>query len=466
MTDEHGHILIVDDNAMNRLKLAHSLEQEGHTATLAKNGEEALQLLHAQPFDVVLLDILMPVMDGYQVLEQIKGGVMRDIPVIVISALDEMESIVRCIEMGAEDYLPKSFDPVLLRARLRASLQKKKLRDLERAYLQQEVMLRQSEKLATIGKLSAGMAHELNNPAAAAVRGTKEMRTALSELQESYLRLCAAGLTGTQNERLAALYTATLTRAVTPLTLDPLSRSDREADLQDWLDAQGVSDSWKFASALVNLGLSPDSLEAVAANFPAELLQSVITWLYSSFTLISVLEEIGRGVGHISKVVMALTSYTFMDQAPVQLVDIHEGLENTLVMMESKLKPGVTVLRDFASRLPRIQAYGAELNQVWTSIIDNAVDAVHGAGTIRLQTSFDSQWLIVTIEDDGPGIPADIQSKVFDPFYTTKPPGQGTGMGLNICYNVVVEKHRGQIAVESQPGRTCFVVRLPLSTAS
>ncbi len=172
MTEERGRILVVDDNRINRLKLSLSLEQQGHSVRLAENGQQTLDLLKAEPFDVVLLDIVMPDMDGYQVLQQIKDDPqLRDIPVIVISTVGQTDGAVRCIEIGAEDYLPKSFDPVLLRARLTSSLQKKKLRDLEKAYLQQEVTLRQSEKLATLGKLSAGMAHELNNPAAAAQRG-------------------------------------------------------------------------------------------------------------------------------------------------------------------------------------------------------------------------------------------------------------------------------------------------------
>ena len=181
MADQSGHILVVDDNRMNRLKLSMSLEQQGHRVALAEDGQQALDAADREPFDVVLLDIIMPEMDGYQVLERIKSDPeLRDIPVIVISAVDEIDSAVRCIEMGAEDYLPKSFNPVLLRARLNSSLQKKKLRDLEKMYLQQEVMLRQSEKLATLGKLSAGMAHELNNPAAAAQRGAAQLQAAFS----------------------------------------------------------------------------------------------------------------------------------------------------------------------------------------------------------------------------------------------------------------------------------------------
>ena len=194
MSGEHGRILVVDDNRMNRLKLSLSLEQQGHTVVVAEDGQQALDAIKSQPPDVVLLDIVMPEMDGFQVLERVKADPdMRDIPVIVISALDEMDSAVRCIEIGAEDYLPKPFNPVLLRARLNASLQKKRLRDLEKAYLQQEVMLRQSEKLATLGKLSAGMAHELNNPAAAAKRAAVQLQTTFSRMQQTHMNLCRAG---------------------------------------------------------------------------------------------------------------------------------------------------------------------------------------------------------------------------------------------------------------------------------
>jgi adenylate cyclase len=187
MVANQGKILIVDDNRMNRMKLSHSVEQQGYIVRLAENGQEALGLLRDEEFDVVLLDIIMPEMDGYQVLERIKGDPdLRDIPVIVISALDEIDSAVRCIEIGAEDYLPKPFNPVLLRARLNASLEKKKLRDLEKAYLQQEMMLRQNEKLATLGKLSAGMAHEMNNPAAATQRGAMHLKEAFRKFIVSW----------------------------------------------------------------------------------------------------------------------------------------------------------------------------------------------------------------------------------------------------------------------------------------
>ena len=239
-----GRILVVDDNRMNRLKLSRSLEGQGYAVGLAEDGQQALDVLANQSFDVVLLDIIMPEMDGYQVLERIKASPdLRDIPVIVISALDEIDSAVRCIEIGAEDYLPKPFNPVLLRARLNASLQKKKLRDLEKAYLQQEVTLRQSEKLATLGKLSAGMAHELNNPAAAAQRGAAQIQAAFYNLQATYLKLGEMGLNSAQLGTLLDLDRQAKQRALQPEDIDPLTRSDREYELETWLEERGVANA-------------------------------------------------------------------------------------------------------------------------------------------------------------------------------------------------------------------------------
>ena len=463
MTEVDGQILVVDDNRMNRIKLSRSLEVQGHTVSLAEDGQGALDMLAAQAFDVVLLDLIMPGMDGYQVLERMKADhQLRDIPVIVISALDEMDSVVRCVEMGAEDYLPKPFNPVLLQARLNASLQKKKLRDLEKAYLQQEVMLRQSEKLATLGKLSAGMAHELNNPAAAAQRGAAQLKTAISHLQQTHLQLGSLDLTEGQLASLLALDERAQERARQPVDIDSLARSDRESELETWLDEQGVEDAWDIAPALVNLGYQRKELTTLVADYTPSQFPAVVNWLNDTYTIYSLLEEVGQGTGRITELVRALKGYTYLDQAPIQTVDIHEGLDSTLVILRSKLRSGISVHREYADDMPQIQAFGSELNQVWTNIIDNAIDALNGDGVITLRTRYDERWAIVEIEDNGPGIPESIQPTLFDPFSTTKPPGQGTGLGLNISHNIVVRKHQGRIDVSSQPGRTLFEVRIPI----
>jgi signal transduction histidine kinase len=461
--EESGHVLVVDDYPMNRMKLARILEDQGHSSTMAENGQQALEMMQAQPFDVVLLDILMPDMDGYEVLRRIKDEPkLRDIPVIVISAVDDVDSVVKCIEMGAEDYLPKPFNPTLLRARLRMSLQRKKLRDLEKSYLQQEVMLRQTEKLATLGRLSAGMAHELNNPAAAAQRGAGQLRAAVERLQRADRALGEHDLSGSQREELLELDRLARERAAHPAALDSLARNDRESELEAWLAGQGVRDGWELAPALASMELDEARLSAVAASFPREQVPAVMAWLGESFTVYSLIEEVGESTGRIAGLVNALKMYSYMDQAPVQQVDVHEGLDSTVTMMAGRLRPGISVRREYDRGLPRIEAYGSQLNQVWTNIVDNAVDAMEGRGELVLRTRQDGEWVVVEIEDSGPGIPEEVRPKLFDPFFTTKPPGRGTGLGLNISHNIVVGKHGGEISAESRPGRTVFRVRLPL----
>jgi len=463
-SETNSRVLIVDDYPMNRLKLSRVLEQQGHSVAQAENGQQALDMLHAEAFDVVLLDIVMPQMDGHQVLAQMKNDKqLRDIPVIVISAVDEVDSAVRCIEMGAEDYIPKPFNLVFLRARLNASLRRKKLRDLEQVYLQQEIMLRQSEKLATLGKLSAGMAHELNNPAAAARRGADQLREVFVRLQNSHLRLGEMGLTAVQWQTLTALLHTLQQPDKPPVTLAPVVRSDRESEVEAWLDDHEIAEGWELAPALVEIGYTPESLDTLAADFAGEQLETAVACLTHAHTIYNLLQEISEGAGRISEIVRALKMYTYLDQAPVQDVDVHEGLDNTLVMLRSKLKKGITVHRDYCANLPRIEAYGSELNQVWTNIIDNAIAAMNGQGEITLRTHHDGRWITVEIEDTGPGIPEAIQSRIFDPFFTTKPPGEGTGLGLNISHNIVVQKHKGTLTAVSEPGKTCFQTRLPLT---
>jgi len=467
MAEEHGRILVVDDNRVNRLKLSMNLEQQGHIVSMAEDGRQALDRLAQEQFDVVLLDIMMPVMDGYQVLEQMKSDpALRDIPVIVISALDEIDSAVRSIEIGAEDYLPKSFDPVLLRARLNSSLQKKKLRDLEKKYLQQEVMLRQSEKLATLGRLSAGMAHELNNPAAAARRGAGQLEAAIAQLQKAQARLSDADLKPVQRQSLLALDLVAQERARKPAYLDSITRSDRESEVEAWLAGRGIPQAWEVAAPLVNLGYDPSQLTALVDGFSVPQFAAAIEWLNITSTVYALLEEIGQGTARISDLVKALKAYTYMDQGPIQTVDLHDSLDNTLIILHSKLGAGIAVHREYASDLPHIEAYGSELNQVWTNLIDNAIDAMDGKGQITLRTRHDGQWVCVDVEDNGPGIPEDIRAHIFEPFFTTKPPGKGTGLGLSICHNIVVQKHHGRIDVISGPGKTRFEVQLPLRLAA
>lgn len=463
MTEIHGHLLVVDDNRTSRLKLALGLKEQGHQVDLAEEGQQALAMVRAGAYDVVLLDLIMPGMDGFQVLEQMKGDpALRDIPVIIISAVDELDSVVRCIEIGAEDYLPKNFDPVLLRARLNASLQKKSLRDLEKKFLQQEATLHQNEKLATLGRLSAGMAHELNNPAAAVQRGAAQLQQVFTGWQQSQLQLSELALTPAQTATLLTLDGLAQAYLLNPVYLDTLARSDHEAELETWLEQHALEQAWEAAPVLVNLGLAPATLTPHLAAFTPAQARAVLNWLVNSGTVYSLAKEVGEGARRISELVKALKSYTYLDQGPIQTVDVHDGLENTLIILRSKLMAAnLRIERQYAADLPPIEAHGSELNQVWTNLIDNAIDALNGQGTLTLRTRAEPAGVVVEVEDSGPGIPAEVRAKIFDPFFTTKPLGQGTGLGLSISYNIVTQKHQGEITLISEPGQTRFVVRLP-----
>ncbi len=318
------------------------------------------------------------------------------------------------------------------------------------------------EKMASLGKLSAGMAHELNNPASAAQRGAAQLQRAFSQLQGIQLRLSEQKLEESQVGKLLELYRVARERARKPAELKALTRSDRETSLGGWLTQQGIDIGGELVPALVSLGYSQGGLEALAESFPGQQFPLVIDWLSCTYSIFSLVGEIGLGTSRIVELVKALKTYTYMDQAPIQSVDVREGLDNTLIILHNKLKRGVTVVREYAEDLPVIQAYAGELNQVWTNIIDNAIDAMNGEGTLIIRTRTDGLWVVVEIEDDGPGIPNEIQSKIFDPFFTTKGPGEGTGLGLNISSNLIVQKHHGQISVTSKPGSTCFAVRLPI----
>jgi signal transduction histidine kinase/predicted CoA-binding protein len=325
-----------------------------------------------------------------------------------------------------------------------------------------ELVLRQSEKMAQLGTLTAGIAHELNNPASAARRGSDHLSSAIEQFQQTYQKFHELGFSKEQWEKTAELQEYAHIRATQPVDLDSLGRSDREEEIEIWLDERDIENSWEHAPILVSLGYQTSNLEELEKTFPGPQLVVALQWLCTLFNILSLLEEINQGTTRIGEIVKSLKSYVYLDQAPVQLVDIHEGLDNTLVMLRSKLKTGIKLERHYADDLPKIQGYGSELNQVWTNIIDNAVDAMEGQGTIRISTKQKEDWIFVEIEDSGPGIPEDIQQKLFSPFFTTKPMGKGTGLGLNISFNII-QKHKGEIKVFSRPGRTTFSVRLAIN---
>jgi signal transduction histidine kinase len=340
--------------------------------------------------------------------------------------------------------------------------EQKKLRELEQAYVQQEVMLRQSERLATLGRLSAGMAHELNNPTAAARQAAGQLITSIAELERARFALGESGLSDKQKGLIAKLEDEAERRAKQPSTLDPLARSDLEQEVEEWLEQNGVEDAWDHAPMMVAMGLCAAELADLTKSFDAAVTPIVIEYFGNKFTAYTLLEEIGHGTTRIAEIVKALKGYSYMDQAPIQAVDVREGLNDTLVMLSGKLKKGIKVDTDFAEDLPAIQGYGSELNQVWTNLIDNAVGAMNGEGRLDLRAYREGDRVAVEVADNGSGIPIEAQDKIFDPFFTTKAPGEGTGLGLNISHGIIVEKHGGKISVESKPGATRFTVKLPI----
>ncbi len=326
---------------------------------------------------------------------------------------------------------------------------------------QNDSLLRERDKMAGLGTLAAGLAHELNNPAAAARRSAAQLQGTLADWLRFTGQLSRLALDDRQAAQVDALRDEMARRATTLVDLDPIARSDRESDAQAWLEDRGVDLAWEIAPTLVSFGWGAAALDELAGSFTNDQLPIVAQWLAAGCTAYALLDEVARSAERISEIVKAVKSYAYLDQAPIQDVDVHEGLDNTLVILRHKLKQGVHVTRDYSADLPRIEAYASELNQVWTNIIDNAIDALKGQGELRLRTYAKNGSVVVEITDNGPGIPPHIQSRIFEPFFTTKPPGVGTGLGLHIVYNIV-QKHLGLIRVTSQPGATCFQVTLPV----
>jgi signal transduction histidine kinase len=325
-----------------------------------------------------------------------------------------------------------------------------------------ESMLVQNEKMAALGTLAAGLAHELNNPAAAIGRSAAQLRDALSDWQRLATEL---GALSDQTEAINALHETSLERAAAPVAFDPLSLSDLEADLEEWLEDRGVEPAWEFAPALVSSGWDRDELARAIERFSADQQTVVLRWLAAGSSVYGLLGEVGTSAEAISEIVKAVKTYSYLDQAPIQELDVRESLETTLIILRPKIKAGISIKREYADDVPRIEAYGSELNQAWTNIIDNALDAVRDGGELVLRTYTRDGDAVVEVIDNGPGIPPEVQHRIFEPFFTTKGPGVGTGLGLHIAYNIIVHKHHGEIQVSSTPGETRFQVVLPVRLA-
>ncbi|HZD11801.1 MAG TPA: CoA-binding protein [Candidatus Binatia bacterium] len=332
-----------------------------------------------------------------------------------------------------------------------------------------EAMLRESDKMAQLGTLSAGVAHELNNPAAAVQRGAGQLQEANARLAQAREKVMSLRLTPKQQARISDLLQETRSSPPQKPDLGALERSDHEYEMETWLEEKQVPDAWEFTSALVDLGFDVQKLDALHAELQSEsgdgngATGPALALVAAQYSVERLLAEVAHGAARIAEIVKALKAYSYLDQAPVQEVDVREGLENTLIILRDKLK-GIEIERQFDPKLPSIQAYGSELNQVFTNILDNAAYALKDQGDARIaiRARQEDDVLLVEIEDNGPGIPPDIVNRVFDAFYTTKAPGEGTGLGLNISYNIVVHRHRGDLSVHSEPGSTCFTIKLPI----
>ena len=324
-----------------------------------------------------------------------------------------------------------------------------------------EIKLRQQEKLAALGKLSAGLAHELNNPAAAGRRAAKQLGSAIASLQKNMLSLRGKNFLPHHRKLLGELQQQAISQANQGSSLSPLEQSDREDSLADWLEALGVENAWELAPSLVCAGIEASQLEALAEDMESTAFTEAIVWLEATLTMNGLVNEVEQSTSRISDLVGAIKNYSYMDRAAIQEVDLHEGLDNTLKILHHKLKYGITVHKEYAPSLPMVSVYGGELNQVWANLIDNAIDAMDGRGELTIRTAVENNCVLVEIIDNGTGIPPEIQPRIFEPFFTSKGVGKGSGLGLDISRRIIVQKHKGNLRFESQPGRTNFQVRIP-----
>ncbi|AKF83882.1 cyclic nucleotide-binding protein [Myxococcus fulvus 124B02] len=330
----------------------------------------------------------------------------------------------------------------------------------ERLRCLEHTVLRQ-EKLAALGRHAAGLAHEMNNPASAGRRATEQLTQAMDAQEDLSVALDQWRLTQAQRQLLLRTCRQSQGRGATR-DMDPLTRADAEDALATWMDAKGVVNAWDLSPTLLDAGIGEAQLEPLTQALPAEALPDALAWLEALVRTRALLAEVRQSTTRLSELAGAVKSYTHAGKEQPEPVDVHEGLENTLLLLNYKLKHGVEVKREYDRSLPRVQALPGMLNHVWTNLVDNAIDAMGGKGHLTVRTAKDADALLVEVVDDGPGVPPELLERIWEPFFTTKPMGQGTGLGLDIIRRVIVDRHHGDVRVESKPGRTAFQIRLPL----
>ncbi|HEU5267457.1 MAG TPA: ATP-binding protein [Jatrophihabitans sp.] len=321
----------------------------------------------------------------------------------------------------------------------------------------------QRERLLALGSLSAGLTHELNNPAAAAVRATSSLRERVAGMRQKLKVIAKGAWDRSALEALIEIQQRAAEQVAKAPELSPLEASDREDALADWFDDHGVARGYELAPTFVAAGIDESWLDQVAAAMDEDGIEGAVRWLNYTLETELLMNEIEDSTTRISTLVAATRQYSQLDRAPHQVLDVHELIDSTLIMLSRKIGDDVRVVKNYDHSLPNIPVYGAELNQVWTNLIDNALQAMAGNGTLTITTRRIDDSIEVEIADDGPGIPGDIVSRIFEPFFTTKPVGEGTGLGLDICWRIVVNKHHGDLSVTSEPGDTRFRVRLPMA---
>jgi signal transduction histidine kinase len=381
-----------------------------------------------------------------------------EIPVLTEEpAQVSMRALMNCklYQLAADDFLKllhecRNFERAIFRTF------QQRLRGLES-------FIRNREKMVALGTLAAGLAHEINNPAAALVRSLNGVVPAIRELEQMNFIYGQQRVDPEHTKQWQAVRDAGVD-AIVNNSVDPMTLSDREEELLEWLENYGVKQAWKLATPLAAGGMEIKTLEALTEpwqNNPTELHDLGLRWLALSFEVTSMIRGGLRGAERINSLVQAMKSYSYLDRGAKQIIDLHEGIEDTLQLFSYKIKQGITLHRSYDRSLPKISAYGSELNQVWTNLIDNAIDAMDGQGTLKINTFSKGKYAQVEIIDSGSGIPEDIKSRIFEPFFTTKPVGKGSGLGLETVRRIVENRHQGSILVKSSPGKTCFTICLP-----